>query len=114
MMRDDMMTGFFGNTWRAAAAAAAVVALTAAIRTPTASSQTETPAPACCFTNPRHTGVCEVQPQEGETCASILAYLNNTQAVGKAYCGNTAVRRGWTQATCESPAPSPSPSAQRP
>jgi hypothetical protein len=95
--------------WPAAVAAAAVLAVTGAVRTPSASSQSPSPAAACCFTNPRHTGVCEVQPHEGETCGSILAYLNDTQAVGKSYCGNTTVRRGWEQATCGAPAPSPSP-----
>jgi hypothetical protein len=57
--------------------------------------------PACCFTNPQYSGVCAVQPGEGETCASILAYLNNPQSQGKTYCDNTNVRGGWRQAACE-------------
>ena len=101
------------NHWRSAVAASAILAVTGAVQAPPASSASESPAPACCFTNPRHTGVCEVNPAEGETCASILAYLNDTQSVGKAYCGNTAVRRGWAEATCGSPVPSPSPGQQR-
>ena len=56
----------------------------------------------CCFTNPRYTGICKVKPGETETCASILAYLNNQQSVGKTYCGNTKVRGGWSQGDCES------------
>jgi hypothetical protein len=55
----------------------------------------------CCYTNPRYHGVCVVTPGEGETCASVLAYLNNPNSVGKNYCGNTKVRMGWKQVTCE-------------
>jgi hypothetical protein len=55
----------------------------------------------CCFSNPAYSGVCEVQPAEGETCEGILAYLNNPMAQGKDYCGGTQVRGGWTQVKCE-------------
>lgn len=55
----------------------------------------------CCFENPRYSGVCEVTPAEGESCSSILGYLNNPNSVGKAYCGGTAVRGGWSQTACE-------------
>ena len=55
----------------------------------------------CCFENPRYSGTCQVTPGEGETCSSILGYLNNPNSVGKSYCGNTKVRGGWTQVTCE-------------
>jgi len=55
----------------------------------------------CCFENPRYSGTCQVTPGEGESCASILAYLNNPNSVGKNYCGNTKVRGGWTQVSCE-------------
>jgi hypothetical protein len=56
----------------------------------------------CCYTNSHgYQGVCEVTPGEGETCASILAYLNNPQSVGKNYCGNTKVRGGWKQVPCD-------------
>ena len=55
----------------------------------------------CCFTNPRYTGVCRVTPGPDETCADILAYLNNQSSVGKTYCGNTKVRGGWAQVECE-------------
>lgn len=54
----------------------------------------------CCFTNPRFTGVCRVTPGADETCADILAYLNNQTSVGKTYCGNTKVRGGWAQVDC--------------
>jgi hypothetical protein len=57
----------------------------------------------CCFTNPRYAGVCQVDPSEGETCASILAYLNNASSSGKSYCGNTDVRGGWAGVTCKAP-----------
>jgi hypothetical protein len=55
----------------------------------------------CCFNNPAYSGTCKVQPAEDETCASILAYLNNPMAEGKSYCGGTTVRQGWTEVSCE-------------
>jgi hypothetical protein len=55
----------------------------------------------CCFTNPRFSGTCKVVPGEGESCSSILGYLNNPNSSGKAYCGGTTIRGGWTQVTCE-------------
>jgi len=55
----------------------------------------------CCFENPRFSGTCEVTPGEDESCSSILGYLNNPNSVGKTYCGNTKVRGGWTQVSCE-------------
>ena len=58
----------------------------------------------CCFENPRYSGTCQVTPGEDETCSSILGYLNNPNSVGKSYCGNTKVRGGWTQVSCDKPA----------
>ena len=55
----------------------------------------------CCFDNPRFSGTCEVTPGEDESCSSILGYLNNPNSVGRTYCGNTKVRGGWTQVSCE-------------
>lgn len=55
----------------------------------------------CCFTNPQYTGVCEVTTGPDETCADVLAYLNNEASVGKTYCGNTQIRGGWQQVDCE-------------
>jgi hypothetical protein len=55
----------------------------------------------CCFENPRYVGQCDVVPGAGETCASILAYLNNPQSQGKAYCGSTSLRGDWTAAACK-------------
>ena len=55
----------------------------------------------CCFENPRFSGTCQVTPGEDESCGSILGYLNNPNSVGKTYCGNTKVRGGWTQVSCE-------------
>ena len=66
---------------------------------------------ACCFTNPQYTGKCVVQPAADETCASILDYLNNPQAQGKNYCGNTTVRGGWTQVDCAEKKSGPPPGA---
>jgi hypothetical protein len=55
----------------------------------------------CCFTNPQYTGTCRVVPSQGETCASILDYLNDARSQGKNYCGSTTVRGGWKLVTCE-------------
>jgi hypothetical protein len=60
----------------------------------------EEPRPPCCFTNVRYAGTCEVRPGKDETCASILAYLNNPQSQGKAYCNQTNIRGGWTSVPC--------------
>jgi hypothetical protein len=75
----------------AAALAAAVSAVVAAA--PSAEKR-------CCFTNTRYTGVCIVEPGEGETCESILSYLNSAGTTGKTYCGSTEIRRGWKQMSC--------------
>ena len=63
----------------------------------------------CCFTNPRYSGVCQVTTGPDETCADILAYLNNQASTGKTYCGSTKVRGGWEQVDCESSESSCSP-----
>lgn len=55
----------------------------------------------CCYTHPSYTGTCIVEPAEDETCASILAYLNNPMSQGKSYCGGTKIRGGWKQVMCE-------------
>jgi hypothetical protein len=55
----------------------------------------------CCFANPQYSGTCQVVPAEGESCGSILAYLNNPNASGKSYCGGTSIRGGWRQVSCE-------------
>lgn len=67
------------------------------------SARAADPPTPCCFTNTRYAGVCAVEPAEGETCATILAYLNNPNSQGKTYCGNTNIRRGWKQQTCVKP-----------
>lgn len=81
--------------------AVAVVASLAVATSQTSVSTDAVAAEKCCFTNPRYSGVCEVTPGEGETCSSILGYLNNPNSSGKAYCGGTAVRGGWSQVACE-------------
>jgi hypothetical protein len=55
----------------------------------------------CCYTNPQYSGTCEVTPSDGETCSTVLAYLNNPNAHGKTYCGGTDIRGGWKQVQCE-------------
>ncbi len=54
----------------------------------------------CCFNNDAYGGTCTVVPGEGESCASILAYLNNPMSTGKSYCGGTSVRGGWARVDC--------------
>lgn len=90
------------------AALLAVAAATARSGPPPADDQTggadvkpARPSP-CCFVNPSYAGVCSVQPDKDETCATILAYLNNPGSTGKDYCSNTSLRGGWTQVVCES------------
>ena len=58
-------------------------------------------AKSCCFSSDRYDGICRVIPGEGETCQSILAYLNNPMGMGKSYCGGTSVRGGWVQVDCK-------------
>jgi hypothetical protein len=57
--------------------------------------------PPCCFTNPQYSGTCAVEPAEGETCTTILEYLNSPQSQGKTYCGNTSIRGGWKPVKCK-------------
>ena len=76
----------------------ALLALVVVVRTRAEGQQA---AAKCCFNNPRYTGTCEVTLGEGETCASVLAYLNNQAATGKSYCGNTTIRGGWATVACK-------------
>ena len=81
---------------------AAVLLLLAASTSAPARQQDQPPPPQkCCFTNAGYSGVCEIQPAKDETCATILAYLNNPMAQGKNYCGSTQVRSGWKSVACE-------------
>jgi hypothetical protein len=48
----------------------------------------------------RYTGVSG-DARRGQSCGSILAYLNNPNSSGKGYCGGTSIRGGWQQASCE-------------
>jgi len=84
------------------AIASLAVAAAVPVSAETASEQDPIGGESCCFSNPRFSGVCMVTPGEDETCADILAYLNNQSSVGKTYCGNTKVRGGWSQVECES------------
>jgi hypothetical protein len=70
------------------------------------SSEDPSPRADCCFTNRAFSGVCRVKPGENETCATILAYLNDPRSQGKAYCGGTTIRSGWQQVSCDAPPPS--------
>lgn len=55
----------------------------------------------CCVANPRFAGICKVTLAEDETCADVLAYLNNAASVGKTYCGTTPIRMGWKEVACQ-------------
>jgi hypothetical protein len=61
---------------------------------------TPDPAAPCCFTHPRYSGACRVTPAGGETCATILDYLNDQRSVGKTYCNSTEIRGGWKPVQC--------------
>lgn len=88
--------------------ATAIVA-TAPAATAGSGDEISTGGETCCFTNPRYSGVCEVTTGADETCADVLAYLNNQASVGKNYCGNTQIRGGWAQVACEESASSCTP-----
>ena len=68
-----------------------------------AAPQEPSPRDDCCFTNRSFSGVCRVSPEESETCATILAYLNDPRSQGRNYCGATTIRTGWQQVPCEAP-----------
>ena len=72
---------------------------------PALAAAPEDPSPRadCCFTNRSFSGVCRVKPEENETCATILAYLNDPRSQGKSYCGGPTIRSGWQQVPCEAP-----------
>ncbi len=97
-----------GRTLRLVAAALLLVAtaptlpsLEAAAPAPGAPVVAQDPPPAkCCFTNPRYSGTCEVEPAKDESCGTILGYLNNPMSQGKSYCGNTQIRGGWQSVSC--------------
>jgi hypothetical protein len=55
---------------------------------------------ACCFTHPEFQGTCKVVPAQGETCASILEYLNTSGSTGKNYCSNSELRGRWAKVDC--------------
>ncbi|MCU0303662.1 MAG: hypothetical protein MUC56_06365 [Thermoanaerobaculales bacterium] len=55
----------------------------------------------CCFSNPRFAGICRVTTGPEETCADVLAYLNNPSSTGRTYCANTKIRGGWSQVACD-------------
>jgi hypothetical protein len=63
------------------------------------------PAQSCCFANDAYEGVCTVTPGQGETCGSILAYLNNPLSTGKSYCNGSAIRGGWVRVDCRTGKP---------
>jgi ketosteroid isomerase-like protein len=60
------------------------------------------PKDACCLTNFRFSGTCEVMPRQGQYCENILSYLNNFNSAGEDYCTSTYIRGGWTLVDCGS------------
>ena len=65
-----------------------------------AAEEKKEPPKDCCYEHPNYQGVCAVTPAEGETCQSILDYLNTQGTSNKTYCGSTPIRGGWTQTDC--------------
>jgi hypothetical protein len=65
-----------------------------------ASAATARQAVQCCFSNAAYAGTCVVDRIGDETCASILAYLNDPKSQGKAYCSNSTIREGWREVDC--------------
>lgn len=59
----------------------------------------------CCFEHDGYQGTCVVQPGDGETCESILEYLNTPSTVGKSYCGGSQLRGNWRAVPCPQPRP---------
>jgi hypothetical protein len=90
------------KTWRAVVAGLVVLAASL----PAGLARAAAP---CCFANDRYEGTCTVAPGKGETCESILAYLNNPMSAGKTYCGGTIVRSGWVTVSCTTPKPAGQP-----
>jgi hypothetical protein len=80
---------------------AAIGAVLALLLTTRPGGSAEEEKRSCCFTNPEYSGVCQVDPAEGETCGSILAYLNKAMSTGKSYCSNTDIRGGWRLVKCK-------------
>ncbi len=78
----------------------AVVALLLGAVPAAKAARTRKPA-ACCFRNPGYAGGCRVTPAADESCAGILAYLNDPQSTGKTYCDSSDIRGGWTRVTCK-------------
>ena len=76
-------------------------------------AQEKQPATTCCFTRDGYQGVCRVEPGEGETCETILAYLNSPHTVGKAYCGRTRLRTRWVLVDCDTPKEKPAKQSRR-
>ncbi|HVN76283.1 MAG TPA: hypothetical protein VMT19_08210 [Thermoanaerobaculaceae bacterium] len=86
-------------TWLAACVALVVAAGVA--------RPAEAPKP-CCFSNERFAGVCQVVPENDETCEDILTYLNTPNSTGRTYCGATDIRGGWARVKCGGATPTPS------
>jgi hypothetical protein len=82
------------------AAAAVVAALAASAASGTGNGERDESA-SCCVANPRFAGICKVELGPEESCADVLAYLNNAASTGRTYCGGTPIRMGWKQVECQ-------------
>jgi hypothetical protein len=107
-----MSTRMRGMGRRPAGILGPVVMLLALLGTGQASEPAKAPrrapaAPACCYANPQYAGLCIVQPAKGETCSSILGFLNDPRSQGKSYCGHTTIRGGWKRVECATNQPNP-------
>ena len=82
-------------------AAAVTVAAIGASAAPPAPAESPSEKRLCCVANQRFAGKCAVELGPKETCADVLAYLNNANSVGRTYCGGTDIRMGWAQVDCQ-------------
>jgi hypothetical protein len=90
------VVGFGG--WHLGVAMATVAVVVGLAASPSAAAAGA--AEPCCFANDRYQGVCTVVPGDGETCTTVLDYLNNPMSTGRTYCGGTKVRGGWVAVDC--------------
>lgn len=79
----------------------AVLMLFPAILATAQEDETSSSSQQCCFSREGYQGICKVTPGEGESCESILEYLNTPETVGKSYCGGNKLRGGWELINCE-------------
>jgi len=78
-----------------------LILILSAARSHSPAAESQTKPSRCCYVNTEYHGVCQITPAEGETCDSILKYLNTPGTAGKTYCDQTSIRGGWKQVACD-------------